>query len=125
MNVRRLLFPIALLTSITVSTMLGNHVGAQEVVVIPAPPEPDRVSLFDSADDADYSSHSSMQRTRLSPRELRTARAIHQANQRMARMEYNLWMGHEPLRPRWNSIPMMSSRYSQPTFYVPVYIYSR
>jgi hypothetical protein len=61
----------------------------------------------------------------MTPQQLRTARAIYRANQRVARMEHNLWMGHEPLRPRWNSIPMMSSRYTNPKFYVPVYIYNR
>ncbi|MEO1530052.1 MAG: hypothetical protein AAFX06_31955 [Planctomycetota bacterium] len=58
--------------------------------------------------------------------ELRQARAQLRARQRMMRMERNLWAGYEPLRPNWNSIPMMSSRFS--TSYrtiVPIYLYSR
>jgi hypothetical protein len=80
-----------------------------------------RVSLFDQRDDPseDYV------RRRMTPQELRTARAIYRANQRVARLEHNLWIGHEPLRPRWNAVPMMSSRYTNPKFYVPVYIYNR
>lgn len=58
--------------------------------------------------------------------ELRQARAQFRARQRMMRMERNLWAGYEPLRPNWNAIPMMSSRFS--TTYrtiVPIYLYSR
>jgi hypothetical protein len=57
--------------------------------------------------------------------ELRQQRALYRANQRMARMEYNLWMGREPLRPRWSPMPMMNSRYSPPTIVVPVFINPR
>ena len=57
--------------------------------------------------------------------ELRQQRALYRANQRVARMEYNQWMGHEPLRPRWSPMPMMNSRYAPPTIVVPVYIHSR
>ena len=57
--------------------------------------------------------------------ELRQQRALYRANQRMARMEYNLWMGREPLRPRWSPMPMMNSRYPTPTIVVPVFINPR
>ena len=57
--------------------------------------------------------------------QLRQQRALYRANQRMARMEYNLWMGREPLRPAWNPMPMMSSRYAPPTIVVPVFINPR
>jgi hypothetical protein len=58
--------------------------------------------------------------------ELRQARAQYRAKQRIARMERNLWNGYEPLRPNWNSIPMMSSRYPQRhRIVVPVYVYPR
>ncbi|MEO1615975.1 MAG: hypothetical protein AAFV88_09015 [Planctomycetota bacterium] len=58
--------------------------------------------------------------------EMRQARAIYRSQQRIARMERNLWAGYEPLRPSWNSIPMMSSRYPAPrTVVVPFYYWAR
>lgn len=58
--------------------------------------------------------------------EIRQARAQYRSQQRVARMERNLWAGYEPLRPNWNTIPMMSSRYaSRHTIVVPIYVYSR
>ena len=85
--------------------------------------EDDRVSLFDSVPET--TSESSVRRSRMSVAELRQARALYRANQRVSRIEYNLWLGHEPLRPRWNAVPMMSSRYSNYKYYVPVYYYPR
>jgi len=87
-------------------------------------PEVVRTPIFESMDQDDHPSQSRTTKA-MTARQLRTARAIYRANQRVARLEQNLWMGHEPLRPRWNSIPMMSSRYSNPKVYVPVYIYNR
>ncbi|WP_182867239.1 hypothetical protein [Stieleria mannarensis] len=56
--------------------------------------------------------------------EIRQARAQYRSQQRMERMERNLWAGYEPLRPNWNSIPMMSSRYPyRNTVVVPLYVY--
>ncbi|MCO8120203.1 hypothetical protein NHH03_00515 [Stieleria sp. TO1_6] len=58
--------------------------------------------------------------------ELRMARAQYRSQQRTERLERNLWAGYEPLRPNWNPIPMMSSRYPyRATRYVPVYVYPR
>jgi len=57
--------------------------------------------------------------------ELRQQRALYRANQRRARMEYNLWMGNQPLRPRVSAIPMMSSRYAPPTIVVPIFVNAR
>jgi hypothetical protein len=58
--------------------------------------------------------------------ELRQARAQYRTQQRIERLERNLWTGHEPLRPSWNAIPMMSSRYRyRSTIVVPVYYYPR
>ncbi len=57
--------------------------------------------------------------------ELRQQRALYRANQRMARMEYNQWMGREPLRPGWSPMPMMNSRYAPPTIVVPIFINPR
>ncbi|KAA5540235.1 hypothetical protein FYK55_21635 [Roseiconus nitratireducens] len=68
--------------------------------------------------DADYRDQ------KANARRLRTARAQYHARQRMERLERNRWAGYEPLRPNWNSIPMMSSRYpAQRTVWVPVYVY--
>ncbi|WP_145417045.1 hypothetical protein [Planctomycetes bacterium K23_9] len=54
--------------------------------------------------------------------ELRQARALYRSQQRIERLERNAWIGYEPLRPTWNSVPMMSSRYNyRRTIYVPVY----
>ncbi|MEM6473224.1 MAG: hypothetical protein AAF802_26925, partial [Planctomycetota bacterium] len=58
--------------------------------------------------------------------EIRQARAQYRSQQRVARMERNLWAGYEPLRPNWNTIPMMSSRYAtRHTIVVPIYVFAR
>ena len=62
---------------------------------------------------------------RMTPAEIRQARALYRAQQRTARLEYNLWMGYEPLRPNWNAVPMMSSRYGNRRVYVPLYVHTR
>jgi hypothetical protein len=57
---------------------------------------------------------------------LRQARALYRSQQRIARLEHNLWMGYEPLRPNWNAVPMTSSRYNyRRTIYVPVHVLAR
>jgi len=54
---------------------------------------------------------------------LRLSRAIYRDRQRIARLEANAWMGYEPLRPSWPSIPMTSSRYTNyRTVVIPVYV---
>ena len=125
MNLRRLLLPLALLTTVSGGVLMCSSARAQNAGRSDAQPAAGRVSLFNGTDESEHPSQSNVGRTGMTPQELRTARAIYRANQRVARMEYNLWIGHEPLRPRWNSIPMMSSRYTNPKFYVPVYIYNR
>ncbi len=143
MKVRRFLLVVAAISAFTGSVI--SHSNAQEPVV-PAPPVPGEVmltpvqepvqvqppvqqapvSIFDPAGQAAAVQRpSSVRRSQQSVAELRQARALYRANQRVARMEYNLWMGREPLRPRWNSIPMMSSRYTNNRIYVPVYVYPR
>lgn len=149
MKVHRFLLVIAAISAFT-SSMI-SHSDAQEPVV-PASPVPGEVmltpvqepvqvqvaapaqppvqqapvSIFDPAGQAAaVPSPSSMRRSKQSVAELRQSRALYRANQRVARMEYNLWMGREPLRPQWNSIPMMSSRYTNNRIYVPVYVYPR
>lgn len=58
--------------------------------------------------------------------ELRQARAQFRTQQRIERMERNLWSGYEPLRPNWNSVPMMSSRYADRNIVVvPFYVLPR
>ena len=52
--------------------------------------------------------------------ELRQQRALFRSQQRLERIERNAWLGHEPLRPSFNAIPMMTSRYLPPqVFYFP------
>ena len=58
----------------------------------------------------------------MTARELRTARAQYWQRQRLAIMQYNAWIGHEPLRPNRPSIPMMHSYYAPITIVVPVYV---
>jgi hypothetical protein len=54
---------------------------------------------------------------------LRQQRAAYQYNQRIARIEANAWLGHDPLRPSWSAVPMMSSHYAgRRTIVVPVYV---
>ena len=54
---------------------------------------------------------------------LRQQRAAYSYNQRLSRIEANAWIGHEPLRPSWSALPMMSSRYpARRTITVPYYI---
>ena len=56
--------------------------------------------------------------------EMRQARALFRSQQRIERLERNQWAGYEPLRPNWNSIPMMSSRYPERgVIVVPLYFY--
>ncbi|NND99644.1 MAG: hypothetical protein HKN47_20190 [Pirellulaceae bacterium] len=87
----------------------------------------DRVQLFDSLE---HPSESSSSARTVAPKpsasELRQARALYRSQQRIARLEHNLWMGYEPLRPNWSAVPMMSSRYSgRRTIYVPVFVRPR
>lgn len=55
--------------------------------------------------------------------QLRQARALYRSQQRIQRLEMYKWLGHEPLRPSWVTIPSMTSRYGTRTIYVPVYIH--
>lgn len=53
--------------------------------------------------------------------ELRRQRAERAARLRSLRVQQQIRGGYSPLRPRWNAIPMMSTRYTRPVIYVPVY----
>lgn len=70
-------------------------------------------------------SSSDVRKSKMTTAELRQARALYRSQQRVARLEHNLWMGYEPLRPNWNALPMMSSRYPNRRVYVPVFYYGR
>ena len=124
MNLRcSLLFVAAL-------AVLGGPVQAQESSNAPgeemAAAGIDRVSLFETIDEPPAgSSQSDVRKSQKSVQELRQERALFRANQRTARIEYNLWIGHDPLRPRWNTIPMMTSRYAPRKIYIPVYVHGR
>jgi len=80
------------------------------------------ISIFDKSEP---SSLANVKRSRMSVAELRQARALLKADQRRARMEYNAWIGHEPLRPNWSAVPTMRSRYERQTIFLPVYYYRR
>ncbi|MDV6028722.1 MAG: hypothetical protein F9B45_01130 [Phycisphaera sp. RhM] len=97
---------------------------------------PQRVAQKPAAEDADIivtprlvdvvPSSSDLSAGEPTAADLRQARAQFRSQQRMERMERNLWAGYEPLRPNWNSIPMMSSRYPyRQTVVVPLYVYPR
>lgn len=54
---------------------------------------------------------------------LRQQRALYRDQQRVARIEANAWIGYEPLRPGWSSVPMMSSRFPErQTIVIPVFV---
>ncbi|MGI9473051.1 MAG: hypothetical protein ACR2NZ_16035 [Rubripirellula sp.] len=136
MKVRRILSVAAGISAVTGSLISASNgqepIAAQppvinEIIVTQeAIPVERPASIFDAPlQAAAVQSQSDVRASKQSVAELRQARALYRANQRVARLEHNLWMGHEPLRPRWNSIPMMSSRYTNRRVYVPVYVYPR
>ena len=110
-----------------IATPMAEEVITEEVFVPTAPaavtsvPTVQPEVFFDSP----APSQSDMRISKDRVTELRQQRALYRANQRMARMQYNQWMGREPLRPRWSPMPMMNSRYAPPTILVPVYINPR
>jgi len=85
------------------------------------PPPKSVLSLFGEDDELDHSPNH--KRARMTVAEMRHARAMRASEQRRARIEFNRWRGHEPLRPSWNTIPVMRSRYERPVIYIPVYLY--
>ena len=135
MNVRRTILNIASTTLLSGGVFLSSPALGQDL--FPADNDSvDPVHLFGVADQpaaavgnvqavAPPVSRSNVRTSQMSVSELRQARALYRAQQRTARLEYNLWMGYEPLRPNWNSVPMMSSRYTNRRIYVPAYVYAR
>lgn len=71
---------------------------------------------------SDLDAAESMDASQPSLQELRRQRAEEMARLRALRLQQQIRSGYSPLRPRWNAIPMMSSRYSRPVVYVPVYV---
>lgn len=106
---------------LTAAIAMFGTVSAQEPVIGPANETNETVSLFDTTDPV--VSPSQNRPSRMSVSELRQQRGLYKANQRMARMEHNLWMGYQPLRPQFNSVPMMSSKYRYRRVIVPFFVY--
>lgn len=85
----------------------------------------DRLELFDTLETTSGAPIGYPAKRSLSLAQLKQSRAIDRANARAARIEYNAWIGYDPLRPSWSSTPMTSSRYAPTILYVPVYRYGR
>lgn len=101
--------------------------GAQ-IVDSPSVDLTDHVKLFDLLEqprESANSAESMVAPKKPSAAELRQARAIYRSQQREARIQRNLWMGYEPLRPNWNPIPMTSNPYTARTIYIPLFINRR
>jgi hypothetical protein len=101
---------------------------SENPVSLPVVAEPmERVILFDSSAESSPSDlRPPAESSKWNAAELRQARAMYEAEQRVKRLETNRWLGYEPLRPNWPMTPVMSSRYpARRTIYVPVYIYTR
>ncbi len=74
-------------------------------------------------DDPSFSAGPKSRPSAIAMSQLRQERATYRYNQRVARIEANAWIGYEPLRPGWSSLPMMSSRYpARRTVVVPVFV---
>ena len=121
--------PVDLPDTVTPETVTPE-IEIPEIIIAPLVedvPTADRVQTAQTPIffDAPAASQSDIRISKDKVAELRQARALYRANQRMARMEYNLWMGHQPLRPRWSPMPMMNSRYAPPTIIVPIFVNPR
>jgi len=122
MNVRISTIALVMVSTFTLAAASGNAQGIERAQA------ESRSGLFDELEKSPRSSLSTNPAELRANRaaELRQARALYRSQQRIARLENNLWTGHEPLRPTWNSIPMMSSAFNyRRTIYVPVYVRTR
>lgn len=120
------------LFSLAVTALLfasaSSSAAAQDAIASPSDIDTkaiDRIELFDSLETSSVASTRYPKQRTLSLAELKQARAIERANARAARVEYNAWIGRDPLRPTWNATPMTHTRYAPRVVYVPVYYYSR
>ncbi len=124
MKIRSVIANVAILAVLA----FANGASGQEPIVPAAAAtktDPiDRIQLFDSLErTSDQDASAGAVNTYASTMHFRQARAIEKANQRLARMEYNLWIGYNPSRPQWSAIPMTQSRYAPRQFHVPIYVY--
>ena len=109
-----------------VEPVLSDLEAAEPVVAVQQPAADSDTGVMEARLIDSISSSSDLSASQPTAAEIRQARAQYRTQQRMERMERNLWAGYEPLRPNWNSIPMMSSRYRyNRTIVVPVYVYPR
>jgi len=125
MNVRKFVLIAATITALSSGPIQGTAVAHEPAATADQSATSEtagRVSVFGTLQPAAVTSSSDVRSSQKSVAELRQARGLYRANHRMARLEYNLWMGREPLRPQFNSIPMMSSRYTHRRVFVPVYV---
>lgn len=122
----RSLFTLACTATLIVAA--SSSATAQDAIASPSDIDAkaiDRIELFDSLEATSDAAARYAQSRKLSVAELKQARAIERANARAARVEYNAWIGRDPLRPSWNATPMTSTRYAPRVVYVPVYVYGR
>ena len=120
-----LLAAAMLVGSATAQEPLEN---GEKTVLTPVAVEPvERVIVFDSSAESSPSDlRPAAESSKPSAAELRQARALYEAEQRVKRLESNKWRGYEPLRPNWPMTPVMTSRYpARRTIYVPVYLWMR
>lgn len=122
----RSLFSLAI-TATMLATASSSAV-AQDAIVSPSDIDAkaiDRIELFDSLETSSTAPTRYPKQQKPSLAELKQSRAIERANARAARVEYNAWVGRDPLRPSWNATPMTHTRYAPRVVYVPVYVYGR
>ncbi len=112
------------ITALATLTIAGNAWSQQREDW--SQPSQDTRSTEESSVVLSRSGSGSESRDATTPASLRQARAMYEAQQRLKRIERNRWMGHEPLRPSFNAVPMMTSRYApNRVVYIPYYIRTR
>lgn len=123
-NMKTRITAVWAITALAILTLTGNA-WTQQPEDWSQPPREAR-SPADSSVVLSRSASGSESRGTPTAASLRQARAMYEAQQRLRRIERNRWMGHEPLRPSFNAVPMMTSRYSpNRVVYIPYYIRTR
>ncbi|MGB7327380.1 MAG: hypothetical protein WBD31_21065 [Rubripirellula sp.] len=128
MTIRRIFALTAILGTLALASTSNAQAPISPPIDTAKPAAIDRIKLYDSLEkSSDQNERTKSSSGQLSANEIRQARALHRADQRAARLDHNLWMGVNPLRPDWNAVPMMHSNYNyvQRRLYVPVYVYAR
>lgn len=114
-------FTLTILASISLASLAQATIADDDFGKSPTEIKQAELKLFDQP-----SASANMPRrkpTSSTVERLRQERANYRYNQRIARLEANAWMGYEPLRPSWSSLPMMSSRYpDRQTIIIPVLV---